>query len=145
MYSFTLNYYFKTVPISIVLSLRAGQILPEFLFLKKKKKTKNKTCPKSKLLTRRRMGRIKESGLSPLQSQSSPQATGKGATLQEAGGAPRARGGHRPCLGRLVSQSRRTALLRAPQHRAAAVRVCGIIRHGEPEIWDTAQMRSAET
>lgn len=66
-------------------------------------------------------------------------------TLSEVRGCWEPTGDGGPCLGRLISQSSQTALLGAPQHRPAAVGVRGAIRHREPEIRDTAQVRSAET
>lgn len=65
--------------------------------------------------------------------------------LHGGGGAREPTGDGGPCLGRLISQSGQTALLGAPQHRAAAVGVHGAVCHREPEIRDTAQVRSAET
>lgn len=50
-----------------------------------------------------------------------------------------------PCLGRLVPQRCHAAFLGAPQHRTAAVGVRGTVCHGEPEVWDAAQVGSAET
>lgn len=50
------------------------------------------------------------------------------------------RRGAGPCLGRLVPQRSQAAFLGAPQHRAAAVGLCGAICHGEPEVRDAAQV-----
>lgn len=50
-----------------------------------------------------------------------------------------------PCLGGLVPQRRQAAFLGAPQHRAAAVGLCGAICHREAEVRDAAQVRPAGT